>query len=429
MVTRARWIFLRAYLLVVLLVLVVGLGLEALLRDRDHQALVQREAALAEGAFRYGERVLADMGDADVSALPQRLSSELTLPASLYPLSDFRSLGEQYTQLASGSTVLLYDTHDRAVFYRRLSQSPWVMALGPAPTLDNERAKWVVPLFYAFIALAVYLWIRPLTRDLEQLQDAARAFGEQDFSGRVSLPQGSWLSPLAEAFNSMAQRIEWLLQSHRELTHAVSHELRTPLARLRFGLEMLGTAPEADRERFGEAMARDIEELNALVEEMLGYAELEQGNLAPQLATIELPAWLADYAAYHNEHTPGIPISVEPLPGPATVSADERLLGRALDNLVGNARRFARSRITLRAIIGDGRCELHVVDDGPGIPEVQREAVLSAYMRLGQDDETGRKGFGLGLAIVKRIAELHRGEIVIGDGPGGGADISLSWPV
>ncbi len=337
-------------------------------------------------------------------------------------------MGDQYAQLASGSTVLLYDTQDRAVFYRRLAQSPWVMALGPAPGLDNERAKWVVPLFYAFIALAVYLWIRPLTRDLEQLQDAARAFGEQDFSSRVSLPQGSWLSPLAEAFNSMAQRIEWLLQSHRELTHAVSHELRTPLARLRFGLEMLGTASEADRERFGEAMARDIEELNDLVEEMLGYAELEQGNLTPQLAAIELQAWLADYAAYHNEHTPGIPISVEPLPGPTTVSGDERLLARALDNLVGNARRFARSRITLRAIARDGRCELHVVDDGPGIPEAQREAVLSAYMRLGQDDETGRKGFGLGLAIVKRIAELHRGAIVIADAPGGGADISLRFP-
>ena len=426
--TRARWIFLRAYLLVALLVVVTGLGLEALLVERDHQALVQREAALIEGAFRYSETLLDSAAEMDAAVLEQRLQQELALPSTLYRVEDFATLEEGYEQLSAGETVLLYDTDDRPVFYRRLQRSPWVLALGPAPALDNERAKWVVPLFYALIAVAVYLWIRPLTKDLEVLRESAQAFGQQDFSSRVTLPQGSWLAPLADAFNSMARRIQWLLQSHRELTHAVSHELRTPLARMRFSLEMLAGAKEADRERFREAINRDIEELNALVEEMLGYAELEQDNLTPLLEPLQLDCWLTAYAAYYNSHAPAIALTIAPIPDDCIVTADERMLTRALDNLVGNAQRFARSRIQLSVWMADGMCHLHVIDDGPGIPQDQREAVLAAYVRLGAHTDETRKGFGLGLAIVKRIVELHRGAISIAEAAGGGADISMEIP-
>lgn len=426
--TRARWIFLRAYLLVALLVVITGLGLEALLVERDHQALVRREAALIEGTFRYSETLLNSAAEIDAGALEQRLQQELALPSTLYRVEDFATLEEGYEQLRAGDTVLLYDTDDRPVFYRRLQRSPWVLALGPAPALDNERANWVVPLFYALIAVAVYLWIRPLTKDLEALRESAQTFGQQDFSSRVSLPQGSWLAPLADAFNSMARRIQWLLQSHRELTHAVSHELRTPLARMRFSLEMLAAADAADRDRFRYAMNRDIEELNALVEEMLGYAELEQDNLIPQLEPLRLDSWLTAYVSYYNSHSPTIALTLAALPQGCIVPADERMLTRALDNLVGNAQRFARSRIQVSARAADGICHLHVIDDGPGIPQDQREAVLAAYVRLANHSQETRKGFGLGLAIVKRIVELHRGTISIAEADGGGADISIELP-
>jgi len=427
-VTRARWVFLRAYLLVAALVVVTGLGLEALLVDRDQDALESREAALVEGTFRYAEELLRDSGSDNNFLLQRRLQEQLALPVTIYPLEDFRALEETQARLLAGQTVQLFDTDDRVVFYRRLGEAPWVLALGPGPALDNERAKWVVPLFYALIALAVYLWIRPLARDLEQLQDAAGDFGQQDFSSRVVLPQGSWLSPLAEAFNSMAQRIEWLLQSHRELTHAVSHELRTPLARLRFGLEMLGDAQETDRERYRAAMNEDIEELNKLVEEMLGYAELEQGNLTAQLAPLDLATWLTAYVDYYNSRSPAIAVSLDAPLAATVVQADERLLTRALDNLVGNAQRFADATIRIAVRVTQGRGELRVVDDGPGMPAEQRDAVLSAYVRLAPEDEEKRQGFGLGLAIVNRIMQLHGGEIFIVEAPCGGAEIGLTWP-
>lgn len=424
---RSRWFFLRAYLLVVLLVVVVGYFLEALLLQRHQQALQDREMGLVQGAFLYAEQVQLSRPSLTRAQLEEQLNRKLALPATVHLLQDFAAVEHEHAQLAGGAIIQLYDVTDQPLFYRRLAQSNRVLALGPAQEIVNDRARWVVPLFYGLIALAVFLWIRPLMRDLDALQRAAQAFGTQDFATRTDLPRGSWLLPLGEAFNSMAQRIQWLLQSHRELTHAVSHELRTPLARLRFSLEMLARDDDTERARRVFAMNEDIDELNALAEEMLGYAELEQGNLVAQIAPLDR-GWLAQYVDYQNGHQPRVPLTLIFEPEPATVCADERLLRRALDNLVGNAQRFAQQRIEVGLRVEDGRCLLTVADDGPGIPPDQREAVLSAYVRLGKASGEGRTGFGLGLAIVKRIMDLHSGAIEIDGVRSGGALFTLSWP-
>lgn len=432
--TRAHWIFLRAYLLVALLVVVTGLGLEALLEQRDAQGLEQREVNLLQGGFLHAERLFTSKRNSMDTRAGQRqleasISQALELPAALHVLADFQPLGSQYLLLERGDIVLLYDDDDQAVFYRRLTDTDQVLALGPAPALSNEHAQWVVPLFYGMIALAVFIWIRPLMRDLDTLRESAQAFGRQDFSSRVKLPPRSWLAPLGDAFNSMAQRIEWLLQSHREMTHAVSHELRTPLARLRFSLEMLGSAVPADQARHSASMNGDIEELNVLIEEMLGYAELGQDKLAAQLAPLDIGAWLQDYVSYYNNHGPRLPLCLTADKPAGPVPVDKRLISRALDNLVGNAQRYARSQVEVAVQVENGLCELSVVDDGPGIPPDQRQAVLSAYVRLDSAPEESRRGFGLGLAIVKRIMDLHGGKIVIASASSGGASITLSWPL
>ena len=425
---RAHWLFLRAYALIALLVVVTGMGLETLLAQRDQQALIERESALLAGSFELVDQALDTTGDGvPLPVLQRRLSAELSLPVQLHPAADFQGVDDIYPQLLAGETLVLYETDGEAVFFRLLPEQAVVVALGPGPAFHNERAKWIVPLFYGLIALAVYLWIRPLMRDLDTLRNAAGEFGQQRFSRRVDLTQGSWMRPLGDAFNQMAQRIEWLLQSHRELTHAVSHELRTPLARMRFGLEILGGASGADRERHIKAMQQDIEELNELVEEMLGYAELEQGNLEPQLQRFDLLAWLNDYCTYYNSHGPRIELALTKAP-PADILADKKLLGRALDNLVSNAQRYAVNRVELAARANAQRVEIRVDDDGPGIPEAQRQAVLSAYVRLENSEAARREGFGLGLAIVQRVMTLHGGEVVIDESPLGGAAIALRWP-
>ncbi len=425
-VSRVRWNFLRAYLLVALLVVVTGLSLEAILERQNEEHLALREGTLVGGGFLYAQSRFPEIDERDRDDMLKALDEALAMPADLYPLADFASLQAEFAQLEAGRVLQLYDAEGEPVFYRRHGSSDWVLALGPAPALDTGRSEWVVPLFYSLIALAVFLWIRPLGRDLDRLQRSAKAFGEQDFSSRVQIPPGSWLAPLAQAFNSMAQRIEWLLQSHREMTYAVSHELRTPLARLRFGLEMLSGASAEDQARQRAAMDRDIEELNALIEEMLSYAELEQSHLTPDLETLELGPWLESYAAAYNRRAPRIPLLLD-ADEALCINADERLLARALDNLVGNAQRFATSLIAVRAHREAGRCVLHVMDDGPGIPAAERDSVFSAYVRLDQSSAADKSGFGLGLAIVARIMQLHSGEVRVGKAQEGGADFCLVW--
>lgn len=423
---RASWIFMRAYLLVVALVVATGWLLEKTLEQRDIRALEQRELTLIQGHFLYLEEIARSGG-----ALPDAaaLETQLQLPALWLPADDFAGLGAEQVQALQQRVLILYNGDGRPVFYRQLAGSDRVLALGPPPAATAGGENWVVPLFFGLIAVAVFLWVRPLSQDLDRLQRAAQAFGEQQFDRRVAIGNGSWLAPLGSAFNGMAQRIQWLLQSHRELTHAVSHELRTPLARLRFSLEMLEQADAPASARHRASMNRDIEELNALVEEMLHYAELDQDNLVAKLEPVELGPWVELYLADYGPVRAGLELSLKRCPANGSVLLDTRLIKRALDNLVGNAQRFARSEIQLLAGVKEGRCRIVVRDDGPGIPESQRTAVRNAFTRLEPPTGAESSGFGLGLAIVGKIMALHEGVLHIDTAPGGGAEMILDWPL
>ena len=427
--SSSRWVFLRSYLAVALLVLCSGMVLEWLLETHDAELKQISHSDLMRGSFVLAQYQLTATADEAASKqVAQSLEAELGIPVSLYPLVDFEALDEAYQKLLAGHIVTLYDDADQAIYYRRVAASSKVVALGPVANPDDKRAAWIVPLFYSLIALAVFLWTKPLRRDLEVLQDSATALGKQDFSTRVLIPSGSWLQPLGQTFNAMAQRIQWLLQFHRELTQAVSHELRTPLARMRFSLEILSTATKTKQQRHIDAMATDIEELNTLIDEMLNYAELDEDNLVAKLEPLDIGLWLDDYIADYRARDTPHPLQLEDKLSDFRVMADSRLLRRALDNLVGNAMRYANSRITIGYQMDGDQYDLWVADDGPGIAEDKHAAVLVAYSRLESDQRSVGHGFGLGLAIVKRIMDLHGGEIIIGSSAQGGAKIGLRWP-
>lgn len=426
--TRARWVFLRAYLLFVLLITVVGFGLEQLLENRQTDLLETRENALLAGSFIFVQSLSIPDDQVARRTLEQQLSQQLQLPARLFAASDFEPLANLQPSLNREEIFRLYNENDEVVFYQPLGTGDWVLALGPAPDIANTMARWVVPLFYSAIALAVFIGIRPLMRDLDSLQQAATAFGEQDFSTRVSVPASSWLAPLGEAFNAMAVRIQWLLQSHRELTHAVSHELRTPLARIRFSLEMLSAEPQSNQ-RHKDSINQDVEELNVLIEEMLSYAELDQTHLNPKLEPADMTTWLYQYIDHYNQSNGGIRVALKMNGSRGDVLADKRLIKRALDNLLGNAQRYAKDEICVRLELSENHCVIRVCDDGPGIPPEKRTAALSAFTRLEPAGGGVTHGFGLGLAIVKRIMDLHGGEVVLQNRKSGGAEIGLCWPL
>jgi two-component system sensor histidine kinase RstB len=181
-------------------------------------------------------------------------------------------------------------------------------------------------------------------------------------------------------------------------------------------------------------MDHDIEDLDRLVDEMLTYARLEQGSPALNFQRVDLDALVNQVI---DELGPlrvgvtverGLCLSAADCDG-AWVEAEPRFLHRALQNLVSNAMRHARSRVTLSYQVGQLRCRVDVEDDGPGVPEAAWERVFKPFLRLDDSRARASGGHGLGLSIVRRIIYWHGGRALIAKSKSlGGACFSLSWP-
>jgi signal transduction histidine kinase len=266
---------------------------------------------------------------------------------------------------------------------------------------------------------------------MTQLDQVTAAFGRGEFDARIKVPRRSALSTLASTFNGMAERIQRLIASHKELTNAVSHELRTPIARLRFGIEMLGNArDEATRSRFIASMNADIDELDSLVAELLAYARFDRQSPRLQLERQPLQSWLRDFVEEVQEETSAINLrcKFDPEGEPLSATFEPKLIARAIGNLLRNARRYAEDQVEIRVEINGQDLQICVDDDGPGVPVADRERVFEPFTRLDTSRDRSSGGYGLGLAIVKRIAEWHGGRAFVKDSPLGGASYCLRWP-
>lgn len=303
----------------------------------------------------------------------------------------------------------------------------WVdPALAPFAEADaplGQRLWWVAASLAALLALvglASYPLVRSLTRRLELLRTGVQAFGDGALQRRVAVQGHDEVAALAASFNAAAARIEALVRAQQRLLANASHELRSPLARLKLALELLDATEEAEtRARHRAEIQRSLAELDALVDEVLLAARLETTpNLARQPQ--ELLALVAEEAAWFDAEVSGAPV---------TVQGDERLLRRAVRNLLDNARRYApeqppQVRVQRGAA---GQAQVWVCDRGPGVPADARERIFEPFFRLPGHAEA-RGGVGLGLALVRQIAQLHGGHVHCEEHRGGGSCFVLSLP-
>lgn len=307
------------------------------------------------------------------------------------------------------------------------------LRIGPTEglVLPLNQGRWifVLAMVIVIVGLSYGLLIRPLVRQMDLLAHAAHRFGHGELAMRAPILRHDAAGELAATFNATADRVVRLMASQRDLTRAVSHELRTPLARLRFGLELLGSQPDpASVASRIQALEGDVAELDALVEELLSFARLESLDRPPNLGEVSVQAILEGARRASEPLRPEIGWrlpALEPVGLGITFELDAKLVARALQNLCANAVRHAASMVALGAAIERGQLVVTVDDDGPGIPERDRERVFEPFVRL--DDSRAREigGSGLGLAIVKRIATLHGGTVAIETAPLGGARFRL----
>jgi signal transduction histidine kinase len=280
----------------------------------------------------------------------------------------------------------------------RLPDGRWVVARPPP---RQRRPVVGIVAFLAAIALLVaicaYPLVRRLTRRLERLQEGVESLGAGDLAARVKVEGKDEVARLAASFNRAAQRIEELVGAHKMLLAHTSHELRTPLARIRLGIELLQSDPDAKRKA---NLERDIAELDALIEQILLASRLGAVAAVDRSEAVDLLAVAAEEATRYADCS----VAGEPV----MVRGDRGLLQRMVRNLLDNAQQHGVAPIAVTVSAADGAATLLVCDHGPGIAPEDRERIFSPFYRAAA--ASGAAGTGLGLTLVRQIARQHGGD-------------------
>ena len=292
--------------------------------------------------------------------------------------------------------------------------------------IKMEALRYVIVALVMLIPIA--LWSRSHWQGLQNLSHVAEEFGNGKLSARANIRKSASIYPLAEHINRMAGRIQSLLGAQQHLLHSVSHELRTPIARLEFGMELLRKAaqdPSLDVRI--DAMQEDLSELNSLVSELLEMVKLDQQDRAQMLPFEFAPALqncldgLRYEVAQHD-------VIVRLDPDDLLVWGEQRLLMRAIANLIKNAAKFSQRQILISTHHTTEGVNITVEDDGPGISEQERERIFEPFYRLDRSRDRASGGFGLGLAIARRAMQQHSGTITVTQSTLGGACFVLHLP-
>ncbi|MBW8484166.1 sensor histidine kinase [Actinomadura parmotrematis] len=311
-----------------------------------------------------------------------------------------------------------------AVWAKTPSGWQTVYAGAPLPSFGQVQALFVatlllfLPSVLILIGTAVGLGVRHALRPVRGMSaELARITGRGGDAGRrVTVPDGDDdVARLAGSINLTLRRLEGVMERQRGFVADVSHELRSPLAALFIQLEAALQDPEhEDWPAVARAALADADRLQRLVKDLLTMARLDAG-VPIESEPVDLGA-LAAAEIGHRERR--VPVEADLAPG-IVVEASPGHLVQILTNLLDNAERHARSRVTVTVAAEEGGAVLRVADDGAGIAPQDRDRVFLRFQRLAESRERDRGGSGLGLPISRDLAAAHGGSLEIEDcGPG-----------
>ncbi|EKO1795939.1 two-component system sensor histidine kinase RstB [Salmonella enterica] len=357
----------------------------------------------------------------------KEMDLNLSFDLRVEPLNHYKLDATTTQRLREGDIVALDDQY---TFIQRIPRSHYVLAVGPVPYLYFLHQMRLLDIalmaLIAFsLAFPVFIWMRPHWQEMLRLESAAQRFGEGHLTERLHFDNGSSFERLGVAFNQMADNINALIASKKQLIDGIAHELRTPLVRLRYRLEMSEnlTPPES------QALNRDIGQLEALIEELLTYARLDRPQNELMLTEPDLPSWLLAHLQDVQSVTPERAVNLLTSVIGDYGALDMRLMSRVLDNLLNNALRYSRTTVQVSLLLDGSQATLIVEDDGPGIEADARERIFEPFVRLDPSRDRATGGCGLGLAIVHSIALAMGGSVVCDESELGGAKFSFHWPV
>mgnify|MGYP004707232909 FL=1 len=357
----------------------------------------------------------------------KELDLNLSFDLQVEPMNKFKLDPAAAQRLREGDIVAIDSEY---TFIQRIPRSHYVLAVGPVPYLfflheTRLLDMGLMALIAISLAFPVFIWMRPHWQEMLRLESAAQRFGEGHLEERIHFDSASSFERLGIAFNQMADNINALIASKKQLIDGIAHELRTPLVRLRYRLEMSDNLSEAEH----TALNRDIGQLEGLIEELLTYARLDRPQTELQLTTPDLPAWFSSYLDDARSMNPQHSLLLDCQAGDEYGALDMRLMERVLDNLVNNALRYSEGTIKVTLQRQGSLASMTVEDDGPGIAPAERERIFEPFVRLDPSRDRATGGCGLGLAIVHSIAQAFGGSVSCGESALGGAKFTFQWPI
>jgi two-component system, OmpR family, sensor histidine kinase BaeS len=270
--------------------------------------------------------------------------------------------------------------------------------------------------------------LRRAAQPIEEMMDAADHVAQGDYTARVTERGPRDVRQLAQAFNSMSERLQLNDEQRRRLLADISHELRTPLAVLQGNLEgMLDGIYQPDPARLG-SLVEETQVMSRLIDDLRTSADTESGTLKLQREPTDLGTLITEViASFRGQaQAAGVNLSVEAAHDLPPAEIDPARIRQVLTNLIANALRYTTSGGSIRvACASKGRAiEVTVNDTGRGIAAPDLPHIFERYTKSGDS-----RGSGLGLAIAKDLVEAHGGTITAQSQIGSGTTVSFTLPL
>lgn len=283
---------------------------------------------------------------------------------------------------------------------------PWFFFLA-----ENKLLTLALAITLSGLLCGLLAW--HLGKPLRTLKLSANALANGNLTSRVdkgTTKRKDEIGQLAQAFNSMADSVENMVNNQQRLISDISHELRTPLTRLQLALALSRKKghESAEIDRIGyeaELLEKMIAELLELSKVKLNANENKRHlGLAETLGQVLDDA---EFEAEQQQKSLSIDISEE-----IELPLYPRPLSRAIENLLRNAIRYSNSSVFIQAIETQGKVSIKIIDDGPGIENEQDlKAIFKPFYRPQSARERESGGWGLGLAIAEAAILAHQGQI------------------
>lgn len=292
---------------------------------------------------------------------------------------------------------------------------PLTIDMRPAGLPISGWLPVVLLLQLILLAGVTWLGVRLATRPLVQLANAADTLGPDLRASTLPEDGPLEVARAAKAFNAMQGRINHYMAERMQILAAISHDLQTPITRMRMRADMLDDSEQREKLNY------DLKEMEVLVKEGVAYARTLHGTSEPPCA-LDPDALLESLVFDYTDA--GQKLELHGKVG-HSITTRPNALRRVLINLIDNALKFS-TQVELRAGEGeDGRIIIQVLDNGPGIPEAELEAVFQPFYRVEASRNRDTGGTGLGLAIARQLAQAMNASLSLHNRTAGGLEARL----